>query len=311
MKNNNPLISVLITCYNYGQFIEECLKSIYEQDYKNFEVLVINDGSTDNSDSIIKKLKKKYQFEYLSQSNKGIAITRNIGIEWANGDFYVQIDADDTIPSNFFSTLVNASKNNNADIFYTKAKNLTTGATIVDPPVFNTELIKYKNYIHTSAFVKTTLHKKYLYDEYLNKRGLEDWDLYQSMILGGAVAYRVDGTHLNYRIHPESASRGDQSRGSIEGVRAVQYILSKHYEEYPEEMANLEWLIDVIKRATQLYDELDRIKNDATNQIEHLTQRLAQLDDNLLEITQELSIEKSQFRRLKKIKRFIAKFIKR
>lgn len=308
--NTTPTISVLVTCYNYGRYITDCLNSIFNQSYTNFQVLVINDGSSDDSDSIIKSLQEKYPFEYITQVNQGVVASRNIGIKWATGDYYVQIDADDMIPEHYFERLIEATAKDDVEIYYTPAQDLDTGRLVVDPPEFNSELIVYKNYIHTSALVKTSFHKKFLYDEYLNRRGLEDWDLYQSMILAGAKGKRVSETYLRYRIHPDTASRGDSSRDSIEGVRAVEYILSKHFKEYPDKMLNIEWLLDVIRRGIQNFDATSRDLVERNNKLEDEVKKNKDLQRDNENLQKELEVEKNKLKKLKKIREFVRKVYK-
>lgn len=93
------LFSIIIPVYNYSQYVEKTIDSVLSQRFKNWELIVINDGSTDNSDEVIsrKLLSSKDCFQYISKSNEGLAATRNLGISLAKGEYLLFLDADDEL----------------------------------------------------------------------------------------------------------------------------------------------------------------------------------------------------------------------
>ena len=95
----NDLVSVVIPVYNTEEYIEECVESLIKQSYKNIEIIIINDASTDDSDTDIKKLKKRYKnIRYIRLSkNLGLSGVRNIGIEESLGKWIIFLDSDDTL----------------------------------------------------------------------------------------------------------------------------------------------------------------------------------------------------------------------
>ncbi|MGW8159261.1 MAG: glycosyltransferase family 2 protein [Desulfoprunum sp.] len=96
MKNHSPLVSVIVPSYNHEQFIEQCIDSILNQSYKNYELIVIDDGSSDNSRFILNDLQKKYGFTLVLQENMGLPRTLNKGIqEFARGTFITFCASDD------------------------------------------------------------------------------------------------------------------------------------------------------------------------------------------------------------------------
>ena len=93
-----PLVSVVVAAYNYGNFIHETLNSVLAQTYSNWECLVIDDGSTDNTSDIVKAFCiQDSRFSYHYHSNRGLPATRNVGIHLAKGDFFQWLDADDLL----------------------------------------------------------------------------------------------------------------------------------------------------------------------------------------------------------------------
>lgn len=96
--DESSLVSFIVPVYNVQQYLEKCLKSIEKQIYKNFEVLLIDDGSVDDSLMICKFYEKKdNRFRVISQKNQGLSVARNTGIQNAKGDYYVFVDSDDYV----------------------------------------------------------------------------------------------------------------------------------------------------------------------------------------------------------------------
>ena len=110
-------ISVIVPVYNIEGYIERCLKSIQKQTYPRFEVIIIDDGSTDNSLLLCQKFAKKYRnFRVISQKNQGLSAARNAGIKQATGDFLAFVDGDDEILPNFLADLMTAAETTDAEI---------------------------------------------------------------------------------------------------------------------------------------------------------------------------------------------------
>lgn len=101
------LVSVIIPVYNKEDYIDDCIESIVNQTYKNLEIIVLNDGSTDKSEQKIEKWQKKdKRIKYLKHQNIGLGPTRNRGIDVMSGDFVCFVDADDSIQSNMIESMI-------------------------------------------------------------------------------------------------------------------------------------------------------------------------------------------------------------
>ena len=106
--DKRPLVSVVIPVYNCAEYIGECIDSVAEQTYDNIEIIVVNDGSKDESEKIIKNKKKKYRnILYYKQRNKGVSAARNLGINKAKGEYITFVDADDLVGKYLVERLVN------------------------------------------------------------------------------------------------------------------------------------------------------------------------------------------------------------
>ena len=103
-ENNEYLLTVVVPIYNVEKYLENSLKSILNAKINNMEILLINDGSTDNSEKIALKYKEKYPdiIKYIKQENHGLGYVRNVGLKEAKGKYIASIDSDDTIDKNFF-----------------------------------------------------------------------------------------------------------------------------------------------------------------------------------------------------------------
>lgn len=102
----SALISIIIPVYNSEQYLEKCLDSVLAQDYPDLEIIVINDGSTDSSGSILERYSGVYPcIRYIQQENSGVSAARNHGIKVARGKYIAFVDSDDTIPPNYISAL--------------------------------------------------------------------------------------------------------------------------------------------------------------------------------------------------------------
>ena len=145
-------ISVIIPVYNVEAYIEKCLKSIMEQTYKNLEIILIDDGSTDNSGKICDEYAKKdTRINVIHRKNGGLSVARNDGIKIAKGEYICFVDSDDYVTENYCEVLYNTLKSNNADISAVSYKEIRDEGIPVldadekDKTKFNNECIIYDN----------------------------------------------------------------------------------------------------------------------------------------------------------------------
>ncbi len=101
----NPLVTVYITNYNYGNYIKQAIESVLNQKFRDFEVIIIDDGSTDDSKEIIEKYRKHPKVTIVYQENRGLNVTNNIAIKLSRGKFIMRLDADDYLNENALTVL--------------------------------------------------------------------------------------------------------------------------------------------------------------------------------------------------------------
>ena len=117
MENEYVKVSVIIPVYNSEEYLVRCLESVVNQSYYNLEIIIINDGSNDNSPNIIKEyMRNDERIVYIKQNNSGLSEARNAGIEIATGDFLFFLDSDDEISRDAIRLLVEKSIQGNLDV---------------------------------------------------------------------------------------------------------------------------------------------------------------------------------------------------
>lgn len=117
LNKNNIKISVIVPCYNIVSYLPRCIESILAQTYKNLEIILISDGSTDGTDEVIREyVKKDSRIIPVFKQNSGVSDTRNRGLDIATGDYIGFVDGDDYIEPEMYETLLKNAIENNADI---------------------------------------------------------------------------------------------------------------------------------------------------------------------------------------------------
>lgn len=115
--DNSKMISIIVPIYNVEKYLDKCLGSIVNQTYKNIEIILVNNGSTDNSLNIAEKWKyRDNRIKVFSIDNKGVSYARNYGIKVSNGNYIAFIDSDDWIDRDMYETLIEGIIRYNADI---------------------------------------------------------------------------------------------------------------------------------------------------------------------------------------------------
>lgn len=118
--STTPLVSVIIPCYNYGHLISETIESVINQTYSNWECIIVDDGSSDNTREVVQAfLSSDPRIHYIYQSNKGLAGARNTGLRVSKGDYIQLLDADDILPRQKIEVHINfLEKNSSTDLVF-------------------------------------------------------------------------------------------------------------------------------------------------------------------------------------------------
>lgn len=207
-----PLVSVIIPTYNYASFIENCIKSVLNQSYRKIEIIVVNDGSTDNTLALLKKFSKKITVH--SQKNSGVSAARNAGLEISNGEFIAFLDADDWWEPTKVQKQIESMIKSKSDIAY--CFYLTVNKDRQAIPVFSPEIngsVKnlYQRFPLTSMISLPCstgmVRKKHLGQQRFNTKlnNSADWEFFARVSQGAQVTC-VPEFLTYYRIHQKSMS---------------------------------------------------------------------------------------------------------
>jgi len=124
-------LSIIICAYNAGKYIKRCLDSIYDQDFLDYEVIVVNDGSTDNTREIVQSYDK--DIKLINKENTGLADSRNVGLKEAKGDYVWFVDSDDELEIDSLNVIYNAINKSNVDILKFNYRRVTDNKINVNP----------------------------------------------------------------------------------------------------------------------------------------------------------------------------------
>ena len=132
MTTTLPFFSIIIPVYNVEQYLQDCLNSVVKQYYIDYELICVNDGSTDGSLVVLEEYQQKYpQITIISQQNKGLSAARNAGIQAAKGDYLFFLDSDDWIEPNTLEML--ARKQSGEDLICFNGRRVFEDGTTEEP----------------------------------------------------------------------------------------------------------------------------------------------------------------------------------
>lgn len=208
----SPLVSVIVPCYNQAQYLEEALESVLAQTYKNWECIVVNDGSPDHTEDIAKEwCNKDSRFKYFLKKNGGVSSARNAGIENSTGEYILPLDADDLIHPQYLELAVNSFRNNErVSLVYCKAEKfgIDKGDWILDE--YNYRKLLLNNHIFCSAiYRKECWIRACGYDERF-KKGYEDWDFWIKILNEDSLVLQLQKKLFYYRTKESSRTKDMQ-----------------------------------------------------------------------------------------------------
>lgn len=241
MKDENkPEVSVVITNYNYGQYLEQAIESVLNQTYEPIQLFIIDDASSDNSHDLLKKYAKKSEV-IKHRVNKGIVFARNEALDFCKTKYILFLDADDWLDANYVETLVEAAETRSLDVAYCNAnyfisKRADMGESL-NPAEFTIDRLKNGNYIHMSSLLNVKAVGRTRFDKGMEKITHEDWDFFLNLALKGLKFEKVSGAALNYRVKP--VNRNMHLDDEIGFAKLYKYIYEKYNAENPQEIGYL------------------------------------------------------------------------
>ena len=212
----SKLVSIIIPCYNAEKYIAETIQSVINQTYKNWELIVVNDGSTDNSLNIITEFAANdSRISFIDKKNTGVSDSRNKGIEKAKGDFIAFLDADDVWDFQYLEKQIENLQSNRFTISYTacqlinhKGEKIQKHIRGENNPQLNDFLLQNGNYNTNPSGI---VYKRQCFNEVngfdLNLSNNADQDILIQMLAKGNTIGYIDELLWNYRIHDNNMSK--------------------------------------------------------------------------------------------------------
>jgi FkbM family methyltransferase len=246
-------ISIIVCCYNQGQYLKECLDGAFNQTYNNIEVVLVNDGSTDNTHEVAQQYTNKSNFIYIKQDNKGLGIARNNGIKKSTGELTFILDSDDVLRPDYLKEAFNLLEDDNTVVWpivsYFYNENIEEPFEVTHLPTdrnttMEDELSEFSSFVSLLTtkdnFIKSGLYlteRRYMqitdYDMSLKLRGL------------GCKFITLRGEKLfYYRQHDKAMTVNNWWKNSRYYYNLLKYKL--HEEKYSNQIKLI--FLEILKR---------------------------------------------------------------
>ena len=235
---NKPLVTVYITNFNYGRYIKDSIDSVLNQSFQNFELLIIDDGSTDNSIEIINKYSDNDKIKIIIQDRIGLNATNNIALKQAKGEFIIRLDADDYFENNALEIMIDIIKSNDDVVLMFPDYHIVDDSNSIIRTVrrhnFDEDVTLFDQPAHGAC---TLIRKNVLldlggYDEEFDRQ--DGYDLWLKVIDN----YKVKNINIplfNYRFHSSNLTKNQfsllKTRAKIKNKRVKTLGLSDLYVE--------------------------------------------------------------------------------
>ena len=251
-------VSVVMPFYNQSAFVEEALQSVQTQTYKNIELIIVNDGSTEDGAQTFLRKYESSTIKVFHTANKGVAAARNFGIAQSTGEYILPLDADDYIHKDLIKTAVEVL-NNQANISIVR-----TGVQYVGENTGTYFLPSYSRQGHLlqNLFFNTSLMRRSAmlaiggYDENFVD-GWEDWDMFLRYVNDDSEVFSINQAYLYYRLKT-SSKNADLVLKKREKVE--QQLFKKHVDLYLKYFRNPVTLLNEMQELRIVKEKLEAVK---------------------------------------------------
>lgn len=227
-----PIISIIVPCYNLAVYMRETLDCLKKQTLADWECVIVNDGSTDNTLDIAKEyVESDSRYKLVNKPNGGLSDARNAGIKVSHGKFILPLDSDDLIDPTYTEKAVKyLTENPDVKLVYCKAKYFGDRNDEWVLPKYDYNGLLLSNQIFCSCvYRRSDFDKTAGYDTNM-KKGLEDWDFLLSLLDGNSKVYKIPEILFFYRKHGKSMISGANNISQ----EITNYIYQKHKKKYTE-----------------------------------------------------------------------------
>ncbi|NNP69358.1 glycosyltransferase [Acinetobacter sp. Ac_5812] len=240
-SKSQPLVSVVIPCYNHAQYVQDCIQSVINQTYQNIELIIIDDGSKDNSIEKIEEMlsvceERFTRFEFRYRANRGLSATLNEALEWCHGKYFSAIASDDMLLAEKLMVQVpileadDACKGVFGNMILINDQNEECGEIIKkEKKYFFKDLFKYTEYLPAPTQMLRLKDIKNV-NGFNEKFIIEDWYIYLKVLEKGGYCIHLNYTFTKYRLHEDNLSK--KKNIMIIGKLQIADHFKSHEREY-------------------------------------------------------------------------------
>lgn len=283
------MISIISPVYNMEKYLEDCIKSILSQDYADFEVLFVNDGSSDSTLEILRKYEQQdSRIRVFDKINEGQGVARNYALQFAKGDYVLYLDPDDWLEEGALRKIYNKFQEDNYDVIFFNAYRYYQETGVKNPYRFiDCFYTRFKNHVFNSENAADILfetnglcfkayNKDFLVNnniKYTATKYIEDSEFFIRVVLAAKKMVCMDEFIYNYRIHKTSSS--STTHQNIDIFEKTFYICEKIFIEYYTKETNQVLLSSFLKnRITQLFYHYNKVNNDNKKEFYNMMRRI-------------------------------------
>ncbi len=238
----DSLVSIVMPTYNAANFITESVESVIQQTYKNWELLIVDDGSTDDTKRVIQRFSNDSRIQYFHQQNRGQGKARNLGLSYATGNYIAFLDADDIWMPNKLETQLQELQEKKADLVFSEGYIFTdkltnsngfmgTGKGFFSGDKGLRDFLEINKIFPSSVLAKAEIISKVNgFTEEPSIQNAEDYHLWIQLLINGNILFGSDEVLAGYRIHTRSASYADK----LSVARSIEMIedLKRSYKSH-------------------------------------------------------------------------------
>ena len=259
-----PLVSIITPCYNQAQYLPEALDSVLRQTYPNWECIIVNDCSSDNTEEVaLSYCKKDDRFRYCPlNQNQGLCTARNNGISMGSGKYILPLDADDIIGDSYLEEAVKVfERRKEVKVVYGEGVYFGELSGPIENKPYQFERLLVENMFYNSVFYRREDYDRVGgYHVYMDK-GMEDWEILLSILDENAVVVKLPQICYYYRIRNNSMLRSLTSEKRLEMLlRAYEHHKELYDRYFPNPILYVHRWHYAMNRVEELEKVLENVK---------------------------------------------------
>ena len=255
-------VSIIVPVYNVEEYLDKCLNSLVNQTLKDIEIIVVNDGTKDNSQDIIDRYVSKYPKLVKSyiKENGGLSSARNYGLKFASGEYIAFVDSDGYVELDMYEKMYNKAKKENLDIVVCDTINFYDDRMVYLKSNLNYSNDVIKNYIISPPMAPIRLYKRNIFNNQEFEEGIyyEDLNFTPSLVNITKNIGFIDNTYYYYRQRNDSIMHQTKFNSKLLDVfKVLDNNYKKLYKEYPVEVEYL-YITHLLRTASLRFLDYDK-----------------------------------------------------